>query len=125
MIIRFFMLQAHYGSTLDMSDTALQAAEKGYRRLMEANKVLQSISHDYNGPVSEVNSQIVKGVEAVFKEMNDDFNSPKAMARLFELVPIINSYAADKEGFRLVTKEAIEALKACFAEVLFEASFDP
>ena len=120
MVIRFFMLQAHYGSTLDMSDKALQAAEKGYQRLMEANRVLQKIEHSYTGEVSTVNDQILNGTQAVIEEMNDDFNSPKAMARLFELVPVINSYASGKEEFLKVSNEAIEALKKCFNDVLFE-----
>ncbi|MEE9373016.1 MAG: cysteine--tRNA ligase [Saprospiraceae bacterium] len=120
MVIRFFMLQAHYGSTLDMSDNALQGAEKGYQRLMEANRTLQKIDHHYSGPVSAVNEQILTGVKAVIEEMNDDFNSPKAMARLFELVPIINSYHAGKEEFKQVSDKAIEGLKKCFTDVLFD-----
>jgi len=120
MVIRFFMLQAHYGSTLDMSDTALQAAEKGYHRLMEANRILQKIEHNYSGEYSAINDQILKGTAAVFDEMNDDFNSPKAMARLFELVPVINSYASGMEDFQKVSVEAIDALKKCFNDVLFD-----
>ena len=120
MVIRFFMLQAHYGSTLDMSDTALQAAEKGYQRLMEANRILQKIDHNYQGEVSSVNEQILKGTEAVLEEMNDDFNTPKAMARLFELVPIINNYAAGKEDYQKINSEAVAKLQKCFSDVLFD-----
>tara|TARA_Y100000385_G_C13099704_1_gene643724 strand:- start:1743 stop:3248 length:1506 start_codon:yes stop_codon:yes gene_type:complete len=120
MVIRFFMLQAHYGSTLDMSDTALQAAEKGYQRLMEANRVLQKIEHNYTGTYSSINDQIENGIKSVFEEMNDDFNSPKALARLFELVPVINSYADGKEEFMQVSQEAMNSLKKCFSDILFD-----
>ena len=120
MVIRFFMLQAHYGSTLDMSDTALQAAEKGYQKLMEANRVLQKIEHNYIGIYSSINDQIENGIKSVFEEMNDDFNSPKALARLFELVPVINSYADGKEEFMQVSQKAMNSLKKCFSDILFD-----
>jgi len=58
MVVRFFMLQSHYGSTLDLTDDALQAAEKGYRRLMEANKILQGLQHPGKGKAGELDKEI-------------------------------------------------------------------
>ena len=120
MTIRFFMLQAHYRSTLDMSDTALQAAEKGYQRLMEANRILQKIEHKEPSQTSDYEERILEGIKSVFDEMDDDFNSPKALARLFELVPIINSYVDCKEEFMAITTSTIDSLRKCFSEVLFD-----
>ena len=119
MVVRFFMLQAHYRSTLDLSNDALLAAEKGYKKLTEANRYLQEIKHAYNGAVSEVDEKISVLIAATFKELSDDFNTPKALARLFELVPIINSYRDNKDGFRNISRTTIDALKKCFEDVLF------
>ena len=119
MVVRFFMLQAHYRSTLDLSNEALLAAEKGYKKLMDANRYLQDITHSYDEDVSEVDGKILALVEATFDELNDDFNTPKALARLFELVPIVNSYKDDKEGFRQIAGATIDILKKCFEDVLF------
>ena len=54
MVVRFFMLMAHYRSTLDLSDTALLAAEKGYKKLMEAKRFLQQVNHEETGSISDV-----------------------------------------------------------------------
>jgi len=120
MTVRFFMLQAHYRSTLDLSNDSLLAAEKGYKKLMDANRYLQEINHTSSADLSEVDGKIRTLVAATFDELNDDFNTPKALARLFELVPIINSYKDNKEGFRQISSEALDQLKASFNAVLFD-----
>ncbi len=118
MAVRFFMLMAHYRSTLDLSDKALEAAEKGYKKLMDAHRYLQQVSHQPASSLSEIEEKIKKLVEQVFEELDDDFNTPKALARLFELVPIVNSYRDNKPTFREVSTETIDALKQCFKDVL-------
>ncbi|MCL4117836.1 UNVERIFIED_CONTAM: hypothetical protein GTU68_016413 [Idotea baltica] len=120
MTVRFFMLQAHYRSTLDLSNESLLAAEKGYKKLMDANRFLQDIKHTSTGEISEIDVKITTLIAATFDELNDDFNTPKALARLFELVPIINSYKDNKEGFRQISSETVEQLKKCFQAVLFD-----
>ena len=86
MVVRFFMLQAHYRSTLDFSHDALEAAEKGYERLMAGVKVMESM------PVSESNEVDVSALAASFKEaMDDDFNSPVLIGHLFDASRQINS----------------------------------
>uniref|UniRef100_UPI00374DE9DB cysteine--tRNA ligase n=1 Tax=Nitrosomonas sp. TaxID=42353 RepID=UPI00374DE9DB len=80
MIARFFFLQAHYGSTLDMNDDALQAAEKGYKRLMEANKILQSLDTLKGGDGNFILDKDIKDLMAMtYEDMNDNFNAPKAL----------------------------------------------
>lgn len=118
MVVRFFMLMAHYRSTLDLSDTALLAAEKGYKKLMEAKRFLQQVNHEETGSISDIDKRANEMVDGVFDELNDDFNTPKALARLFELVPIVNSYKDNKPTFRDVSKQTIDKLKKCFSDVL-------
>jgi cysteinyl-tRNA synthetase len=93
MVIRFFILQTHYRSTLDFSNEALQASEKGLKRLSEAYENLKKLSM-VNGEQSAVNSELddkVKKLLAEFDDfMNDDFSTAKIMANMFELVPVIN-----------------------------------
>lgn len=87
MAVRFFMLQAHYRSTLDFSNEALDAAEKGYKRLMNAMLLLSDLpvsDHDNDIDIEELKSRC-------YAAMNDDFNSPVLIAELFEGVRIINS----------------------------------
>lgn len=85
MAIRFFMLQAHYGSTLDISMEALAASEKAYRRVVQAMKELKNLKPG-NTSTWDVNAWNRECESA----MNDDFNSPVLIAHLFEAVRIIN-----------------------------------
>lgn len=85
MTIRFFILQAHYRSTLDFSNEALQAAEKGYERLMKAVATLDKLKP------SETSTVDISGIEARCKAaMDDDLNSPVVIAELFDCVRLIN-----------------------------------
>ncbi|MFV0521462.1 MAG: cysteine--tRNA ligase [Mangrovibacterium sp.] len=91
MVIRFFMLTAHYRSTLDFSNEALQAAEKGMERLLKACKTLDKItaSAESTVRVSEIGAKC-------FDAMNDDLNTPIAIAHLFDGVKLINQLAEGK-----------------------------
>lgn len=86
MTIRFFMLQAHYRSTLDFSNDALKAAEKGLDRLLKAHALLNQLT-----PSDKSDSDISGLQQNCYDAMNDDFNSPMVIAALFEGVRIINS----------------------------------
>ena len=91
MVIRFFILQTHYRSTLDFSNDALQAAEKGLKRLWEAYENLSKLQGSGNGAQDEeLNSKVVKMVEEFDEFINDDLNTAKVLANMFELVPVIN-----------------------------------
>ncbi|WP_426091583.1 cysteine--tRNA ligase [Flavobacterium sp. DSR3-2] len=91
-VARFFMLQAHYRSILDFSDDAIVAAEKGYKRLMEAMNSLKEITA---GTKSTVN--IAAWKQSCYDAMNDDFNTPILIAQLFEGVRFINLLKDEKE----------------------------
>jgi cysteinyl-tRNA synthetase len=91
-VARFFMLQAHYRSILDFSDDAIVAAEKGYKRLMEAINNLKDISAGTTSSLS-----ISDWKQTCYEAMNDDFNTPILIAQLFEGVRFINVLKDGKE----------------------------
>lgn len=91
MVVRFFMLQSHYRSTNDLTDEGLLAAEKAFTRLMEAFKISAQLSSDLETNGS-LDNQVRDIMHNAYIEMDDDFNTPRALAKLFELVTIINSY---------------------------------
>ena len=119
MVVKFFMLQSHYGSTLDLTDAALLAGEKGYKKIMEANRYLQGLTGGGSGN-AELETKIQELIDQAVADMHDDFNTPKALSRLFELVPIINSHKDGKDGFDTISAEAISAMQETFKVYLFD-----
>ncbi len=95
MVIRFFILQTHYRSTLDFSNEALQASEKGLKRLSESYenlKKLRAVSGEprANAANAELDAKVNKLLSEFDDFMNDDFSTAKILANMFELVPVIN-----------------------------------
>ena len=106
MTIRFFILQAHYRSTVDFSNEALQASEKGLQRLMEAYERLGKLT------ASGASTADVKGLrEKCDAAMNDDLNSPIAISHLFDACKAINSIS---DGKATISAEDLEELKSVF-----------
>tara|TARA_B100001142_G_scaffold330093_1_gene396142 strand:- start:4757 stop:6223 length:1467 start_codon:yes stop_codon:yes gene_type:complete len=106
MTIRFFILQAHYRSTLDFSNTALQAAAKGFKKLMSAMTSLQKLE------ASDVSTYNVDNLKKkCYSAMDDDFNTPILIAHLFDGVKIINSVKDKKEK---LTSNDLEKLRKIF-----------
>lgn len=106
MTIRFFMLQAHYRSTLDFGNEALQAAEKGLNRLLEAKKTLKKLSHS-----SSSSFNVGELEKKCFEAINDDFNTPILIANLFEGVKVINSIKDRKAN---LNSKDLNSLKKLF-----------
>jgi cysteinyl-tRNA synthetase len=102
MVVRFFTMQAHYRSTLDFTSEALNAAEKGYEKLMEAIKDLANLPTSTTSTI-DVNRLIT----SYYSAMNDDFNAPILVANLFETVKQIN---AIKEGKSTVSPSDLTLL---------------
>jgi cysteinyl-tRNA synthetase len=102
MVVRFFTMQAHYRSTLDFTSEALNAAEKGYEKLMEAIKSLETLQTSANSSLD-----IQRLVTSFYEAMNDDFNAPILVANLFETVKTINTI---KEGKATITQADLELL---------------
>lgn len=119
MAIRFFMLQSHYRSTLDLTDEALVAAEKGYKRLMEGYAVLQELTGATATEDNVLGKEINDLIEATYAEMDDDFNTPKALARLFELVSKINGLKGGQLSMTDISEATLDKLKSTFDIVIF------
>ena len=113
MTIRFFILQAHYRSTVDFSNEALQAAEKGFSKLMEAYKALNRIA---GNPGATEASGISDLRQKCYDAMNDDFATPTVISHLFEATKIINSAA---DGKLKLSQADIDELKFVFDTFLF------
>ena len=112
MTIRFFILQAHYRSTVDFSNEALQASEKGLQRLMEAISGLDKIK------TSATSSVDAKSLRAkCYDAMNDDMNTPIVIAHLFDGAKMINNIIA---GNDTITEEDLKELKETFELFCFE-----
>ncbi|MDR2361216.1 MAG: cysteine--tRNA ligase [Prevotellaceae bacterium] len=119
MSVRFFILQAHYRSTLDFSNEALQASEKGLRRLLDAVQTLSTLPPTPALQASEAiraNEVAASGiVEKVFGALDDDLNTPVAIAHLFDAVRLINAAHDKKEPLSV---DAVTTLKKLFDEAI-------
>jgi cysteinyl-tRNA synthetase len=112
MTVKFFMLQAHYRSTLDFSNDALDASEKGFRRLMNSLSLLDKLSASETGEF-EIEPIRQNCVQA----MNDDFNSPVVIAELFEAARIINTVY---DGKGSISAAELEKLKQLMNDFVYE-----
>jgi len=113
MTVRFFMLQSHYSNTLDFSNEALKAAEKGYKKLVEAMNLLPNLA-ETSAP-KEFNLEAFS--TRCYDAMNDDFNSPILISVVFEAVKFINKVKAGEETIDASTKTGLN-------KVLSEFVFD-
>jgi cysteinyl-tRNA synthetase len=112
MTIRFFILQAHYRSTIDFSNEALKAAEKGYEKLMKVFESLKKIKPS-DSSTFDVNNLNKKCHEA----MNDDLNSPVVLSHLFDGVRFVNSVI---DGSEKISTADLESLKSLFDTFVFD-----
>ena len=117
MVVKFFMLQAHYSAPLDLSDEGLLAAEKGFKRLMDAIKSLNKLFSTVGA--GNLDNELKAMADAALTEMDDDFSTPKALAKLFELVPKINSLADGKISMNEVSTEAIQYIQKIVNDLVF------
>jgi len=113
-VVRFFMMQAHYASVLDFSAEALNASEKGFLRLMDALKMLETLETSDKSSF-DVSSLIQKFYDA----MNDDFNTPVLVAHLFDAAKYIQGINTGKESISTTDKGLLsEALNAFIFDIL-------
>ena len=116
MTIRFFILQTHYRSTLDFSSDALSAAEKGLKRLWEAYEVLQNFRiEEWSLDKQQIDKELDEKVNRLLGEfddfMNDDLNTAKVLANMFELVPVINSIKDKHQPADALNKQTLLLLQ--------------
>ena len=115
MTIRFFILQAHYRSTVDFSNEALQASKKGLDRLMDAIAALDRIEATATGVLGE---EFAAELEAkCYAALDDDLNSPICISHLFDACRTVNNLVDKRET---ITAEGLEALKRVFATFVFD-----
>ena len=126
MTIRFFILQAHYRSTVDFSNEALQSAEKGLERLLDAYNTLQSLAANPSSYVATPTPQAQQAVTMAWVEelrqkcydaMNDDFATPAVISQLFEASKVINSVADKKMA---ISTEVLQKLTDVFEVFAFD-----
>lgn len=120
MTIRFFILQTHYRSTLDFGNEALQAAEKGLKRLWEAYEVLKKIEGDENetGGDETLDAKVRKQLLEMDEFMNDDFHTAKVLANMFDLAPVINSIKDKHIPVTAISKSTLELMQRYFKDYL-------
>ena len=112
MVIRFFILQAQYRSTVDFSNVALQASEKALQKITDAYKRLQSLK-----PSDKSSIELPDFMKACYEAMDDDLNTPQVIAQLFDASRIINSAT---EGSVKLSEDDIEKLRRLFEVFLIE-----
>ncbi len=112
-IVRFFMMQAHYRSILDFSNDALEASEKGFHRLMDAIQTLKTL-HTHS---TTEGLDIKTWRNSCYDAMNDDFNSPILIAKLFDAVKFINSV---KEEKATISQQDLEILTTTLNGFIFD-----
>ena len=119
MTVRFSMLQAHYRSTLDFSNDALKAAEKGYKRLMNAKSALDQIT--ISGSINnEEEANVNKLLLATYDAMNNDFNSAQAIAELNEAASLINTWNSLQNKKANIQEHTLLRLKTLLHHFLFD-----
>jgi len=117
MTVRFFMLQTHYRSTLDLSNEALGAAAKGYRKLANGMRVISQLTYPGEGQ-DEIDPQAEKQINQLcdncYHSMNDDFNTAKTIAHLFNILKKINSIHNGTLPVTQLSAETFERMKSTF-----------
>jgi cysteinyl-tRNA synthetase len=111
-VVRFFMMQAHYRSILDFSNDAILAAEKGFNRLTEAMKVMENLSFSKTSSID-----LSSWKAECYAAMNDDFNTPILIAKLFDAVKMIHSI---QEGNATITASDLEELQETMNGFFFD-----
>jgi cysteinyl-tRNA synthetase len=113
MTVRFFMLQSHYSSTLDFSNEALNAAERGFRKLSNALSTIKKLEHPGGGSAThEVNAAMQENAKDLFTQMSDDFNTAKTLAVLFEMSARINDLKSGNLSFKDIDPTIFEQFKS-------------
>lgn len=123
MTIRYFILTAHYRSTLDFSNDALRAAQKGYRKLINGFRIASVLTYQPDEAVGvdeEQVNQVKQSISALYRAMDDDFNTAQAIGHLFNLLKKINSIYTGQLTSAVFGKETFDELIETFAVFVSE-----
>jgi cysteinyl-tRNA synthetase len=121
MTVKFFMLQSHYSSTLDFSNEALRAAQKGYKRLMNGLKAIRQLSfvpQEGVSPNEELVAQVQQATKGCYEAMNDDFNTAVLIGHLFNLLKRINSMQTGIETPAMLGEEVFQLLRSTYTDFI-------
>jgi cysteinyl-tRNA synthetase len=120
MAVRFFMLQSHYSSTLDFSNEALNAAEKGYKKLINSLGIVKKLVHAGNGatPDATLEAEFTRLVDDLYFTMSDDFNTAKTLAVLFEMSSRINDLKSGNLALTQLSAETFTLFKDAYANFM-------
>ena len=120
MVVRFYILQTHYRSTLDFSNESLQASEKAMRRLWEAYELLQKLNHTGGIEAGDktLDQQVITWCNECDDFMCDDFNTAKVIANLFEIAPVINGIKGGQVKANALSAGTVGLLKQTFETFL-------
>ncbi len=114
MTLKFFMYQAHYRNTLDISNDALLAAEKGFQKIKNLNEEISTI---YESKKNDFNASA--WVNECYEALNDDFNSPKLIAKLFDLHKTVSEIKNKTKSIDSKNKKILlKFYKIFYAEIL-------
>ncbi|MBC7485167.1 MAG: cysteine--tRNA ligase, partial [Cytophagaceae bacterium] len=117
MTIRFFILQAHYRSTLDFSNEALAAAGRGYKKLMNGLRILRKMEYTPTDDVSideKQEQEIIKLDASCYGGLSDDFNTAITIASLFNVVKKVHTLQLNNALFNGINKESFDNMKQTF-----------
>ncbi|MEZ4972192.1 MAG: cysteine--tRNA ligase [Cyclobacteriaceae bacterium] len=114
MTVRFFMLQSHYSSTLDFSNDALGAAEKGYKKIINALAALNALVHEQKEVDDSIEKDLLRLIEECYTNMSDDFNTAKTLAVLFEMAARINDFKSGNTQLSKVSKDVFDQFKTTY-----------
>lgn len=121
MAVRYFMLQAHYRSTLDITDEGLQAAEKGYRKLMDTNSILHKLEYTGKPKIDTATEQEVNDlINDIYEGMNDDFNTAKSIARMMELSSFIYKFKNQQLPIQSISKNTFDTLQQTYHQFIYQ-----
>ncbi|GHA73962.1 cysteine--tRNA ligase [Pontibacter akesuensis] len=124
MTIRFFILQAHYRSTLDFSNEALQAARKGYTKLMNGLRVLKKLTYPADTstiePDVKLNEELLKLTQDCFRGLNDDLNTARTIASLFNLLKKINSLYLGQIPMEQLARGTFDTIRDTYQELVLQ-----
>lgn len=113
--VRFFMLQSHYSSTLDFSNEALMAAEKGYRKLSNALKTVRALEQKNPSDAGSVlNEELNNLVAECYRNMGDDFNTARTLAVLFEMAARINDIKTGNIDADSISRETFDTFRNAY-----------
>jgi cysteinyl-tRNA synthetase len=118
MSVRFFMLQSHYSSTLDFSNEALSAAEKGFKKLSNAVTTLKKLNHTGNTSEDKnLAAELTKLAETCYTNLSDDFNTAKTLAVLFEMASRINDFKSGNTKLSNISVETFTNFKQTYISI--------